>query len=292
MGSTVPGGGAETVFESQGDLIELLVPQTVLIQMGVGVSTGLSGPIAHPKETGDVDAYWTSENPPAPVADTEQAFGIVQLSPRTLMATMKWPRQLLALASIDMEARGRMRMTSKIGRMLDIGGLHGSGAGGQVTGIFNTPGVAASDDLSGVADYADLLEMVGAVAAVEGDTLGTQGWLTTPEYAAALASKEKASGYPVYLWGTDPGTIRQSSLVGYTARASNQMSKTLGSGDKHGLLYGTFGTAEFALWGALEVIVDDVTLATYGQVRMTCFQMADFAVRYPEAFIKGTGAKP
>lgn len=292
MGSTVSGGGAETVFEAAGDLIELLVPQSALIGSGVAVTSGLTGSIAYPKETEDVDGYWTSENPPAPVTQTEQKFGVIQLSPRTLMASMYWPRQLLMQSSIDMEARGRMRMTSKIGRMLDRGGLHGTGTNGQVTGIFNTPGVLTSDDLGGVGDYADFLKMVGSVAAVEGDTLGSQGWLTTPEYAAALASKLKDSSVSGYLWPTDPGTIRKSTLVGYDARSSNQVSKTLGSGDKHGILYGTLGQAEFAFWGAIEGVVDELTLARYAQVQLTLFQMADFAVKYPEAFIIGVGAKP
>ena len=241
----------------------------------------------------DVDGYWTSENPPAPVADTEQSWGAVQMSGRTLMATMSWPRQLAMQSSLDMNARANARMTGKIARLLDRGGFHGSGAGGQVTGIFNTPGVLTSAALGGVADWTKLVAMVGKVADVEGDQLGDQGWLTTQLYAAALASTQKVTGEPTFLWPTDPGTIRQSTLVGYPARSTGQILKTLGSGhDEHGLIFGSFGQAEFGIGPAVEAILDEVTLATYAQLRLTVFQLADFVVKYPEAFCIGDGAKP
>lgn len=288
MGAGVAGYGAETVFEQAGDLIDLLVPQTVLLNSGATLTTGLSSPVAYPKETGDVDGYWTSENPASPVSDSALAYGIVNLTPRTMMTTAPIPRQLLVQSSVDMESRVRLRMASKVARMLDAGGLHGTGTNGQVTGVFNTPGVLTSSSLA-TPSYSLLLEMVGKVAAVDADGLGTEGWLTTPEIASEFQATAKESGFPVYLW---EGNRKNGTLCGYPARGSNQVSKTLGTGSDHGIVFGSFSQIEFGMFGAIEIIADPYTLATYGQIRLTMFQMADVIVKYPEAFCIGTGLSP
>lgn len=292
MGSTVGGGGAETIYETHRELLEYLVPKTALIMAGVPVST-LDGPVSWAKETNDVDGYWTSENPPAGVADTEMTFGTVNMSLRTLMATMKWPRQLAMQSSLDMRGRANSKMAGKIARLLDKGGLHGSGSSGQVTGIFNTTGVNVSAALAGVGTWAKFIQMTGKVADVDADQFGDQGWLTTTLYAAALAAAQKVSGQAAMLWPTDPGTIRESTLVGYRAASTNQVSKVLGSGaDEHGIVFGSYSQAEFGMSPAVEAILDEVTLATYAQLRLTLFQGADFVVKYPQAFCIGDGAKP
>jgi hypothetical protein len=88
------------------------------------------------------------------------------------------------------------------------------------------------------------------------------------------------------------GTFRDGEMAGYRAHSTGQVRKNLGAGaDEHGIFFGDWSQIQFGFWGALEFIVDIVTLATKGQIRITTFQMFDSAVLYPEAFAIGTGAK-
>jgi HK97 family phage major capsid protein len=294
QGATVTGGGAELVPEDVGELIDLLRPASAVYGAGAKIITGLSAPVAYPKKTQGLTGYWSSENPPTPVPFSEMQWAIQMLSPRTMMCATFLPRQLLIQASIDMEQEAKQDMVNTIGEMLDKGSLFGSGTGGSVLGIFNTPGVQVSDALGGIATFKDYLAMIAkAATATKQNNLGPRSWLTTVEYAGALAGTPKESGFPVYLWPTDPGTIDESTLVGFKARSSVQMATDLGAGgDEHGLLFGPFSQAVFGLFGAVEVIVDPYTLARSGQIAITYFQLADFMLRYPEAFVIGDGAKP
>ena len=45
------------------------------------------------------------------------------------------------------------------------------------------------------------------------------------------------------------------------------------------------------MWGNdLELVVDEVTQASKGQIIITSFSMADTALLRPQSFVKGTGA--
>ena len=59
----------------------------------------------------------------------------------------------------------------------------------------------------------------------------------------------------------------------------------------HGLILGAWANLIFTLWGALEIVPDQLTLATSGQVRITTFQMADTVNQRPEAFLHHTSAR-
>jgi hypothetical protein len=50
------------------------------------------------------------------------------------------------------------------------------------------------------------------------------------------------------------------------------------------IFLGAWNQAYMAFWDALDITVDPYSYATYFLVRITFNQLADFAVRYPEAF--------
>jgi hypothetical protein len=80
-------------------------------------------------------------------------------------------------------------------------------------------------------------------------------------------------------------------MIGYKSLASSQVSKTLEAAAKHGLIFGTWNECALGVWGNdLELIVDPLTKAGYGQILITSFSMGDVALMRPQAFVKGTGA--
>ena len=80
------------------------------------------------------------------------------------------------------------------------------------------------------------------------------------------------------------------ALAGYTARASNQVSATLGGGSEHGLIFGNWSDALIGMWGALELVVDPYSLKKQGMIEVTSFQLCDIALRHAQSFCKATGA--
>jgi hypothetical protein len=64
----------------------------------------------------------------------------------------------------------------------------------------------------------------------------------------------------------------------------------MGAGtNEHGIVFGVWPQVIVGEWGAMEILTDPYTLAGRGLVRLVLFLMADVALRYPEAFSKGTG---
>lgn len=281
--------GAEIVFDQPGDMIELLRNQALVAAMGARILSGLTAPIPFPKQTGASTAYWVGENPAADVASSTITTGVVTLSPKTIQANAQWSRQLLILASMDVESMVRDDLALVHGLAVDRAALHGIGAGGEPQGIYSLAGVLTEAMGSTVPTYAKIVEMEGKLA--DANSLGGKlGYLMTPLLAAALKVTPQLSGAAMG-WVFN-GKLADGEMAGYTARATNQVSKTLGAGsDEHGLIFGNWDDLVIGLWGALEAIVDPYALKKRGMIEVTTFQMADVLVRHPESFCKATAAK-
>jgi len=133
--------------------------------------------------------------------------------------------------------------------------------------------------------------MSAKVADAEAD-IDVQRYLTTALMAGKLKTVPKETGMPVYLWD---GTLRDGDIGGYRSGTSGQVSKVQTGleeigGAEHGIFFGSWNQLVIGLWGVMEIIFDEVTLATKGQLRLTSFQMGDIILLYPEAFCVATGA--
>jgi hypothetical protein len=101
---------------------------------------------------------------------------------------------------------------------------------------------------------------------------------TTPEVAAVFTK---------FIW---TGNFQDGEIAGYKAAATNQVSKTLGAGSDHGLVFGNWNDVMIGLWQAMEVIVDPYSKKKRGLVELTSFQMGDVLLRRGVSFCKATGA--
>jgi HK97 family phage major capsid protein len=288
MGTGSAGGGTELVFDRPGEIIEILRNRAMVAQAGAQILTGLTGPVPFPKQTGDPTIRWMGENPASAAASSELAFGTVLLSPKTMIGTVPFPRQLVNMASLDIEGRIRNNLGAQHGLEADRVSLHGKGTDGEPLGIFDTPGVAAVA-MGGVPDYTKIVSLGSAISDANAD-VGTLRYMTTPLMAGKLKTALVASAAGSdFIWS---GTFRDGQMAGYQAHATKQVRKNLGAGsDEHGLFFGDWSQVQWGFWGALEFIVDIVTQAAKGQIIITTFQMFDEALLRPEAFAIGTGAK-
>jgi len=289
MGTFQATGGATLVGQqTMPDMIDILRNNAAVLASGAKLYTGLSGNVSFNKATADPTVYWMDENPPADVPQSEPGYGYVTMSPKTLIGQVQVPKQLLVQSSIDIESDIRERLGANHALKLDLAAIHGLGSDKQPIGIWNQTGVLAHP-CGGVPDLNDVVTIPALVAAKNAD-IGALAWLTTPTMAAVLQRTAVVDGQAVFIWN---GTFREGTLNGFPARATNQVSSTLGSGaDEHGLLFGNWRDLAIGIWGnELEVVVDVVTLAARAQIKITSYSMCDTGILRTDSFVKGTGAK-
>lgn len=285
--------GNEVVFEQSGELIELLRNRSAIVALGARTLTGLSGPISFPKQTGAGTASWVGESPATDLVDSDLTLGLVQMQPRTIQSTTAYARQLLVQASIDVENLVRNDLALIHALAWDRAGIHGLSSAGQPVGIYYAPDVQMKDQ-SGVPDYIKLVDQAALVADKNADE-GALGWITTPLMAGKLKTlPEHATGTMAnWIW---QGTFREGTVVGYPARATNQVSKTLtnsveGAGAQHGIVFGNWADMIVGMFGGgIEIIVDPYAKKKRAMIEVTSFQMVDIILRHGESFAKSHGA--
>lgn len=287
LGSGIPTGGAELVFDQVGEFIDILRNRAILAIAGARVSANLSGPVVFPKQTGDPTVYWMPENAPAAAPNTDLKFGTVTMSPHTMIGVVPFPRQLVNM-NTNIDLRINESLGAKHALELDRVGIAGKGTDGEPLGLENNLGVATVT-FGGAITYPKVVDMGGKVADANADT-NTMRYITTP----LVASKAKqtlafsaAGSAPI--WN---GTFRDGEMAGYSSHATKQVPITLGSGSDHGLYHGDFSNIEVGMWGAMEFILDIITQAAKGQIVITTFQMADIVNLRPEAFCKALTLTP
>jgi HK97 family phage major capsid protein len=285
--------GSEVVFEQPGELIELLRNRAFVFQMGARLLTGLSGPVAFPRQTGGMTVFWVAENPGADVTASDPALGLATLVPKTLQGTTGYSRQFLVQASLDVEAWVRDELAIAHGLAIDRAAIHGLGANGEPVGIYKQTGVNSVAFGGTVANYGKLVDMQTAVANANA-LAGTMGYMTCPPAAGKLKQSldfsASAAGRPIW-----SGRFDEGEVSGYRAYATNQVSSLMtGSeatgGTELGVVFGNWMDLIVALFASMEIIVDPYSLKKRGVIEVTSFQMCDELLRHPESFTKATGA--
>lgn len=290
MASNAANKGADLVFDRPGELIEILRASSVASRLGARVFTGLSGPITFPKQSGDATVSWVGENPAADVAATDLDIDSVLMQPKTLIGSVLFSRQLLVQTGGIVDSLVRESLGVGSGLAVDRGFFHGTGAGGQVTGVYVAADVQSVAFGSATPTWPLITDMIGQVGD-KNALLGSLGFATTALLGARLLATLVASAAGSQMIWTGP--LEDGRIGGYRAIASTQISKTLGAGsDEHGFVFGNFNDGIIGMWGATELILDEVTQKKKGMIEIASFQMADVILRHGESFSKGTAAKP
>ena len=287
LGTGEATGGATLVGETvMPEMIDYLKNRSVILLAGARLYTGLTTVVHFNKKTGVPPVYWVAENPAAAVTGSPPAYGWVARPPKPLQGTVILPRQLVTLASIDAEADVRGDLGDGHGLAIDLGGLHGTGTAKQPEGIYSAADVQTKT-VGGIPTYAKLTDFAGLLADANAD-LGNMSYVTTPLMASKMKQTQVVSGQAEMVW---KGNFREGEMCGFPARATNQISKVLGTGADHGIIFGNWSDLVVGMWGNdLELVVDPYTLADFGQIKITSYSMADTAIRRGQSFVKALTA--
>lgn len=286
LGNSVAGSGHNVIATNLlvGSFIEALRDALVLSGAGMQTLSGLVGDIAIPKG-GKVSASWiTQENGDA--TKTNPTLGQISASPKTCGAYVDITRKLLLQSSIDVQGFVVRELVYAIAHALEEAGFSGAGSSGVPLGlvrqITNTVSFTA-----GSPTLADLLNMVAKIDEANG-VLGAQTFIGKPSVWALLASTIDWTA--VTASDTNVGGITSGRHLLDTATNTCQGYKFVKSNlaPAKQLFFGDFSQLVLCLWSGTDVLVDQYSQCTKGALRVVALQDADFIVRQPAAFAKGT----
>ena len=245
------------VFDEE--IIPLLRPRVVAMELGVTELQAMGSPVEIPTETTSPTVDPVAENTANTAAD--MAFGSLIATPHTAQSYIKASRRFLSMGT-GAEAFIRRRMAEEIALTMNQWILKGTGAAGQPTGILNTTGVndlGGAGTWTGTGAYKDLLELESLVAEANGlEGAGALGWCLHPRAMRALRQMQVNNG------GTDINVAArvfsaaaEQQILGYNFRTSTQLNS--GSGGTTGeIIFGNWEKAILAQWGNLSVEASNV----------------------------------
>jgi HK97 family phage major capsid protein len=283
VGTAADGGNTVATDLMASAFIDLLRNQLALNQMGIRMMADLNGNLAIPRQTGGATAYWVAES--GVPTESQQSFGQVPLTPKTVGAFTDISRRLLLQSSIDVEAFVRMDLAMVLALAIDAAGINGTGASNQPRGILNTAGIGAvTGGTNGAAlNYGHIVDLE-TQAATANAAIGNLGYLVNAKTRGHAKKTTKfGSSTEAVIWdgGNEP-------LNGYRTGVSNQVPGNLVKGTSgancSAVIFGNWSDLILGMWSGLDLLVNQYALADQGAIRVHAFQDVDFAVRNAASF--------
>lgn len=280
-----PTAGGNTVASNllTSSFINILRNAMVIDRLGVTTLTGLVGQVAIPKQTGGATAYWVAEN--GSPTESQQAFGQVAMSPKTVGGFTDISRRLLLQSSISVENLVQTDLARVLGLAIQQSVINGEGAvSNQPAGILTqitTPAVVGGTNGANLT-YGNIIDLETAIAVANAD-VATMGYLTNTKVRGKLKKTEKfptTNAMPIWDGGENP-------LNGYQAAVTNAMPSNLIKGTSNNcssIIFGNWADVVIGMWGSLDLMVDPYTGSTAGTVRIIALQDVDVALRSLESF--------
>ena len=240
---TVDVEGEDVVATDLFDIVKPIQNRNVMAQAGAKFITGLVGDVQYPVMSKGA-VTWEGETAAANAG--EPTFTNVKLTPKRLTAVVALSKQMLAQDSVGVENAVREEIINAVNAKLEstiLGDAEGSTT--QPAGLLNGTPVS-------ITNFAGICDLEAGLDGVEG--YGEPKYIVSPKAKAALRGMAKGtkSTQLVFEDGEIDGT--QAFCTAHLA-------------DKN-LVYGDFGQYVIAQWGAIDITVDNVTLAAEGQVRL------------------------
>jgi HK97 family phage major capsid protein len=210
------------------------------------------------------------------LTEAEQVFGQMAMTQHTVGGYTEISRQLLLQSSSGDESI-RRNVTGAVARAIDKGGIVGTGANGQPTGIAN---VGGTNTFSGTT--ATLAALTGGVLAT-GDALTVDSmpaFVSGRTAANTLRNRSEITNSSKTLW---QGPISQGLCVDYPGFSTSSIGAT-------NLYFGNFAFVVIALFGDLELAINPYAGFQAGLVGVRVMASADIGVTYPSAFSVNSSA--
>jgi HK97 family phage major capsid protein len=287
-GGTSGSEGGVNIQTSVGGIVDVLLPQTVLAQLGVTRFDGLTGNLDLPTASTQPSAGWNTENGTA--TEKSPAFSKITFSPKRLAAFISVSNQLLRQSSNSIDAYVRQYLINAMAIELEKVAIKGGGTNEPVGIIGNSntnvvyAGGATSNSTNANGIAAIWKDVVNLMKSVESNNGMGQAYITNPLVKAALQTTARQSS------GVEGNFILQSGaneLNGYAMRSSTLVPSDLSKGSSStlsALIFGDFSKLGIASWGGMELTVDPYSGATAGLTNLVLNAYLDVNLLQPKAF--------
>jgi HK97 family phage major capsid protein len=256
--------------------IEILRARSVAMAMGATRMTGLAGNVTVPRQTGAATAAWLANETTA-VAESDQVFSQMALTPRNVAAYTEVSRQLMLQSDPSAEMLVMNDLAAVVALAVDNASINGSGATGQPLGIVNTAGIGSVTGTT--LAYAGVLEFQTDVMTANAlVNPATAGYVATPIVAGLLAGRSRFANTDTPLW---EGGLMDGTVAGFRGTSSTQIAAGR-------MLFGDWSQLVIGEWGSLEVDVNPYANFPAGISGIRAFYSVDVGVRYAASFSYST----
>jgi len=258
---------------------------SMLARLGATFLTGVKSTLNLPRFVSTSNATWGGEIDAATVMSETTALAI--LSPKRISAIMTLSRQALLQASPALDVAISRHLTKAILALVEDGALNGDGTGNAPTGLRSTSGIGSvvggtNGAQISFAHLADLEAAPGLANAEE--STERAGFAVNAKTRRWLRTNPRGSGLP-YVW--DGG---ERPLLGYRTGVSNTLPSNLTKGSSSGVCSALCFSSDWrelvvAIYGGgVDILLDRVTLADQGKVRIIATVEVGVGVNLPAAF--------
>lgn len=297
MSVTSPVDGGFLIPETYADqIIEMLYPKTVIVELGAQQVPLTNGNLNLPKMTAGSRATWGGEA--RKIAASSPKFGNIKLSAKRLSAIVPQSRELLMATTYSADAMFANDLTRRMQLGLDYGGLYGSGTEFQPLGIaknkevdnINVKALNNTDlaDANGKIT-ADFPVYVSSLAFSKNIDDVRAGWAMNSLLEGFFKNMKTSTGAYIYR-----DEMKEGKLCGMPYRVSNQIptaadgTTDLFFGNWSDLLIGdqmgleTYTTLD-GTWTDDAGITHNAFDENLAATRATMYD--DIGVRHPESFL-------
>ena len=255
--------GAENIATEKLDILEPLRANMVMSQAGATYLTGLVGNISIPAYTGS-NVSWAGET--AAAANGAGDWSEIKLQPHRLTAYVDVSREFLIQSSNDAEAMLRRDIIAALGNKLEATILGAdAGTDEKPAGLFN--GVTA---MTTALKFGDIVDAEAELDAA--NVSGAYTYILSPKAKAALRTLSKDAGSGRFV-------LEDGEIEGSKALVSSNVAAK-------GMVVGDFTDYVIAQWGAIDLVVDNYSVATEGKVRLVVNAYFDAKPRRATSFVK------
>lgn len=272
IGSGARGGGADPIRAA-----------SVCLGLGASLITGLRATSSIPSFNSTSSIAWQS-------SEISSASSVVEtttenpLVPCRISATMVVSRQAILQSAVgELDALLARHLVAGLFSRAEDGVFNGSGSGGEPTGLRTVQGttVVAIGASGGALSWSALSDLEAAPA-VANVPLTTTGWAINPTTLKYVRRTARASGLGFML--DDSGQLL-GHRVGVTGVLPSNLTKSSGS-NLSALVFGAnWADLIIGVWGGgADIVIDRVTMADIGKVRITASLYCCPAFLKPSSF--------
>ena len=244
--------GGDVVATNLFDIVKPLHSKNVLVAAGAKFITGVKGNIQFPVMS-EGACTWQSENGAA--SDAGIAFSNVAFAPKRLTTQVSISKMLLAQDSVGVENAIREEIVNAINSKLESTILGSAAGTANMPAGLCYPGSGSGAALTAVSNFGGILDIEAGIEAA--NVYGDCKYIVSPKAKAKLRAMTKTSGVMAYESGELDGTPVMSTTNVCKATSNNTNG-----------VYGDWSQFGIVTWDGIDITVDTVTRAAYGEVKL------------------------